>query len=67
MHDAGLEQQLAFIDDNLYKQPYIHRHLKIKGGRYKNWYSKSFPEKKKYINPLKNTPLYKVLEEYSLI
>ncbi|HVS90849.1 MAG TPA: hypothetical protein VHE59_02380 [Mucilaginibacter sp.] len=56
LHDNELEQQLAFIDDKLYKMPHPARLTKISGGYYKNWYSKSFPEKKKYRNPLKNKP-----------
>ncbi len=64
LQDEELEREIAFIDDYLYSGPNAYRLAKIKGGWYKNWYSKAFPEKKKYINPLKNTPLYKVLDEY---
>ncbi|HEY9000468.1 MAG TPA: hypothetical protein VIM89_03885 [Mucilaginibacter sp.] len=56
LQDNDLEQQLAFIDDKLYGMPNWMRLTKITGGKYKNWYSKSFPEKLKYANPLKNRP-----------
>lgn len=54
LQDNDLEQQLAFIDDKLYGMPNWMRLTKITGGKYKNWYSKSVPEKEKYRNPLKN-------------
>lgn len=63
MHDDELEREMAFIDDRLYSGPNWYRLLKLEGGRYKNWYSKVFPEKPKYRNPLKNKPLYMVLDE----
>jgi hypothetical protein len=55
LQDNGLEQQLAFIDNKLYRMPHWMRLAKITGGKYKNWYSKSFREKEKYRNPLKNS------------
>lgn len=54
LQDNDLEQQIAFIDDKLYGMPNWMRLIKITGGKYKNWYSKSFSEKEKYRNPLKN-------------
>jgi hypothetical protein len=54
LQDEVLEQQLAFSNDKLYNVSNWARLTKITGGQYKNWYSKSFPEKKKYRNPLKN-------------
>ena len=59
LQDEALEQQLAFINNKLYGMPNWARLTKITGGKYKNWYSKSFPEKEKYKDPFKNKPKYK--------
>lgn len=67
LHDEELEQKLAFVEDKLYERPHVHRLWKIEGGKYKNWYSKAFPEKLKYKNPLKNRPLSAILDEHSYL
>ncbi len=56
LQDEVLEQQLAFVGNKLNEIPNWARLTKITGGKYKNWYSKSFPEKVKYRNPLQNKP-----------
>lgn len=63
LKDEVLEQQIDFIDDKLYRMPNWGRIISLNGGQYKNWYSKYFPEKEKYKNPLKNKPKYLWAEE----
>jgi hypothetical protein len=64
LHDDGLERAMAFIDDFLYSPPNRDRLVKIQGGYYKNCYSRVLPERLKYVNPLKNKPFCRILDEY---
>jgi len=62
--DAELQQQINFLNSILYNSASQYRLQKIKGGYYKYWRSRCYIEKPQYINPLKNKPLHRVLEEY---
>jgi len=64
LHDGGLVQEMAFINDKLYKGPLKDRFQRLSGGYYKYWKRWGYTEQRKYLNPLKNKPLHKVLEEY---
>jgi len=56
--DALLQQEIDFLNDCLFKGELSHRWQKLKGGYYKYWRSWYYIEKEKYVNPLKNKPLY---------
>jgi hypothetical protein len=63
LHDEELEKEINFIDDKLYKGPFRDRFQRLTGGYYKYWKSWGYTERKKYINPLKNKPLHRILSE----
>jgi hypothetical protein len=55
--DELLEQELGFIDDWIYKSNRRYRLSKLEGGGY-NYWKRAYYDKRKYVNPLKNKPVY---------
>jgi len=60
--DALLEQRLAWIDNQFYKNGLRYRLQKLQKGGYNNKWKKSW-EKLKYVNPMKNRPKWDWVEE----